>query len=102
MTPTDGTLSVHETVVPVIHKSTIQPEVVHTTRPVHETHHAQSQHHGVSALPKKTLDEFKSAGGILDGSKGPTHEEYEGAPRQYNRKLETTMEKLGFGGGNKN
>lgn len=27
---------VHETVVPVIHKETLQPEVVHTTIPVHE------------------------------------------------------------------
>ncbi len=27
---------VHETVVPVVHKETIQPEVVHTTVPVHE------------------------------------------------------------------
>lgn len=27
---------VHETVVPVVHKETIQPEVVHTTMPVHE------------------------------------------------------------------
>lgn len=27
---------VHETVVPVIHKETIQPEVVHTTVPIHE------------------------------------------------------------------
>lgn len=90
--------SVHENVVPVIHKSTIQPEVVHTTQPIHETHHVQSQHHGVSALPMKSLDEFKHAGGILEGNKGPTHEEYDGPPRQYNSKLETTMDKLGFGG----
>ena len=27
---------VHETVVPVVHKETIQPEVVHTTVPIHE------------------------------------------------------------------
>ena len=27
---------VHETVIPVVHKETIQPEVVHTTIPVHE------------------------------------------------------------------
>jgi hypothetical protein len=27
---------VHETVVPVVHKETIQPEVVHTTIPIHE------------------------------------------------------------------
>jgi len=91
---------VHENVIPVIHKSTIQPEVVHTTQPIHETHHVQSQHHGVSALPMKTLDEFTQAGGKLDGSGGPTHEKYDGAPRAYNSKLETTMEKLGFSHGN--
>jgi hypothetical protein len=27
---------VHETVVPVVHKETIQPEVVHTTKAIHE------------------------------------------------------------------
>lgn len=85
---------VHETVQPVIHKETIQPEVVHTVAPVHETHHAGSQHHGMSALPMKTLDEFKGAGGVLSGGKHHTHEEYEGAPRPYNEKLSTTIEKV--------
>jgi len=85
---------VHETVVPVVHKETIQPEVIHTTVPIHETHHAASQHHGLSALPMKTLDEFKAAGGALVGGTHPTHEKYEGAPRPYNEKLATTFEKL--------
>jgi len=85
---------VHETVIPVVHKETIQPEVVHTTVPVHETHHAAAQHHGISALPMKTLDEFKTAGGVLTGGKHSSHEQYEGAPRQYNEKLSTTFEKL--------
>jgi hypothetical protein len=49
----------------------------------------------------KTLDEFKQAGGHIDGRGGTAHEEYEGAPRPYNSKLETTMEKLGFSHGNK-
>lgn len=44
----------------------------------------------------KTLDEFKKAGGVLTGGKHSTHEEYEGAPRPYNDKLSTTLEKLGF------
>jgi len=85
---------VHETVQPVIHKETIQPEVVHTTVPIHETHHAGAQHHGLSALPMKTLDEFKHAGGVIGGSKTHTHEEYDGAPRPYNEKLSTTIEKV--------
>jgi len=82
---------VHETVQPVIHKETIQPEVVHTTVPVHEVHHASAQHHGVSALPMKTLDEFKSSGGLA-GTKTHTHEEYDGAPRPYNEKFSTKLE----------
>lgn len=85
----------HETVQPVVHKETIQPEVVHTTVPIHETHHAAAQHHGMSALPMKTLDEFSKAGGVLSGSnKTHAHEEYEGPPRPYNEKLATTIEKV--------
>jgi hypothetical protein len=57
-------------------------------------HHAPTQHHGLSALPMKTLDEFKASGGAISGNKGPTHEEYEGAPRPYNDKLATTFDKL--------
>jgi hypothetical protein len=83
--------------VPVIHKETIQPEVIHTTKPIHETHHAASQHHGISALPMKTLDEFKRSGGSLDGNKVHAHEEYDGCPKTYNKDLQTTTEKLGFG-----
>lgn len=90
---------VHETVQPVIHKETIQPEVVHTTVPIHEIHHGSAEHHGLSALPMKTLDEFKAAGGVLSGSKQHTHEEYEGAPRPYNEKLSTTLEKVLPGAG---
>ncbi|EXJ86589.1 hypothetical protein A1O3_03542 [Capronia epimyces CBS 606.96] len=87
---------VHETVVPVVHKETIQPEVVHTTIPVHEKHHAASQHHGLSALPMKTLDEFNRSGGVLTGGKHDSHEEYDGAPRPYNDKLQTNLQKLGL------
>lgn len=85
---------VHETVQPVIHKETVQPEVVHTTVPIHETHQAGAQHHGMSALPMKSLDEFTRSGGIIHGNKSHTHEEYEGAPRPYNEKLSTTIEKV--------
>jgi hypothetical protein len=48
----------------------------------------------MSALPMKTLDEFKKAGGALTGGNHATHEEYEGAPRPYNDNLATTFEKL--------
>ena len=73
-------------------------QVVHTTVPVHEVHHVGSEHHGLSALPMKSLDEFKQAGGILQGSKSTAREEYEGQPRPYNDKLSTTFDKLGFSG----
>lgn len=85
---------VHETVQPVIHKEVIQPEVVHTVIPIHEVHHASSEYHGISALPMKTLDEFSAAGGLVTGTKSHTHEEYDGAPRPYNEKLMTTLEKV--------
>lgn len=85
---------VHETVQPVIHKETIQPEVIHTTIPIHETHIASAQHHGMSALPMKTLDEFTRAGGVIQGTKSHTHEEYDGAPRPYNEKLRTSIDKV--------
>jgi len=88
---------VHEIVQPIVHKETVQPEVVHTTHPVHEVHHHHATHHGMSALPMKTLDEFKGAGGILTGSKSSSHEKYDGEPRPYNKELETTMDKLGLG-----
>ena len=89
---------VHEIVQPIIHKETHQPEVVHTTQPIHEVHHHHATHHGMSALPMKTLDEFKKAGGILTGSRSSTHETYDGEPRPYNKDLETSMDKLGLNG----
>ena len=79
---------VHEHVQPVIHKETVQPHVIHTTVPVHETHHAAAQHHGTSMLPAKTLDEFTSGGGILDGKGSAHHGEYDGCPRPYNKSLQ--------------
>jgi hypothetical protein len=70
-------------VQPVIHKETVQPEVVHTTVPIHETHHADAQHHGTSVLPMKNLSEFGTPG------QGTTrHEEYEGVPRSYNKAMQ--------------
>jgi hypothetical protein len=78
---------VHETVQPVVHKETITPEVVHTVVPIHEEYHAAPQHHGISTLPMKTLESFKSGGGILQGGHTAAHESYDGPPRPYNRDL---------------
>lgn len=74
---------VHEVVQPVIHKETVQPEVVHTVVPIHEKVTAPSEHHGLSTLPVKTLDEFKATGADLT-SKHHSHHEYEGHPKPYN------------------
>lgn len=81
-------IAVHERVQPIVHKETVQPEVVHTTVPIHEVHKAESEHHGISTLPVKTLDEFKSGGGILTGGQKQAHESYEGDPRPYNAALQ--------------
>ncbi|KAI0165472.1 hypothetical protein GGR52DRAFT_110367 [Hypoxylon sp. FL1284] len=58
---------VHETIQPVVHKETIQPSVVHTTVPVHETHHNPAQHHSTSSLPAVSMEEYKRQGGTLGG-----------------------------------
>lgn len=79
---------VHETVQPVVHKETIQPEVVHTTVPIHETHHAPSEHHGMTVLPTTTLDEFKGLGGKTAGGIHES-EEYEGHPKPYDSRFQT-------------
>ncbi|KAK4941594.1 hypothetical protein LTR10_018471 [Elasticomyces elasticus] len=77
---------VHETVQPIVQKEVIQPEVVHTTKPIHEIHHSSSQFHGQSVLPTKSLNEV--GGEIPTGSTGNV-ETYEGVPRKYNQKFQT-------------
>lgn len=82
---------VHEQVQPIIYKDVYQPEVVHTVQPVHETHHAPSEHHGISMLPTRTADELKTHGiDLVHGSGGIAHhkQEYEGHPRGYNPKYQ--------------
>ena len=51
----------------MVHKETIQPEVVHTTVPIHEIHRAEAEHHETSVLPMKKMEEFTAGGGILTG-----------------------------------
>ncbi|KAH8907866.1 hypothetical protein BR93DRAFT_967735 [Coniochaeta sp. PMI_546] len=70
---------VHETIQPVIQKEVIQPEVVHTTVPVHEVHHNSAQHHGTTTLPPVHIDEFKKQGGVLTGRQ-ERRSEFEGCP----------------------
>lgn len=71
---------VHETVQPVIHKETIQPNVVHTTVPIHETHHNPAQHHSTSALPAMSMHEFEQQGSAIGGSK-ERFDAFEGEPK---------------------
>ncbi|KAM0274445.1 hypothetical protein ACHAQH_007819 [Verticillium albo-atrum] len=78
---------VHEHVQPVIQKEVVAPQVVHTTIPIHETHHAVAQHHGTSVLPAKTLEELNSNKAGLDG-KGHSKVEFDGCPKSYNKDLQ--------------
>lgn len=64
----------------MIQKETVQPSVVHTTVPVHEVHHNESKHHGTTALPPVTMDEFKAQGNSLEGRQERS-DAFEGAPK---------------------
>jgi len=77
---------IHETVQPVIHKETIQPTVVHTTKPIHETHHVEPKHHGTTVLPTVTMDELKQQGGHLGAHKTRT-DGFAGEPNLNSRHL---------------
>ncbi|CAJ2503434.1 Uu.00g108280.m01.CDS01 [Anthostomella pinea] len=70
---------VHETVQPVVHKETIQPSVVHTAVPIHETHHNAAKHHATSTLPPVNMSEYKKQGGAL-GGKEERFGSFEGEP----------------------
>ncbi|KAK2593080.1 hypothetical protein QQS21_009210 [Conoideocrella luteorostrata] len=72
---------VHHHVQPVVQKDTIQPEVVHTAVPVHETHHNAAIHHETTMLPAKTMDEYTTSRGELDANATPRKiNEYMGCP----------------------
>lgn len=71
---------IHETIQPVINKETIQPSVIHTTVPIHETHHNAAVHHEASVLPTVTLDDFKKRGGVL-GGREERYDGFEGEPK---------------------
>lgn len=71
---------IHETIQPVVHKETIQPNVVHTTVPIHEVHHNKATHHEATSLPAMTMDEFKHKGGSLSGRE-ERYDEFQGVPK---------------------
>lgn len=80
---------VHEHVQPIVQKETIAPEVIHKTIPIHETHHAEAIHHGTSTLPLKTMEEWKSEGGVLSGRAVHTLSDTAGCPAPYNKDLQS-------------
>ncbi|KAK4225023.1 hypothetical protein QBC38DRAFT_280898 [Podospora fimiseda] len=71
---------VHETIQPVVHKETIQPEVVHTTIPIHEVHHNEARIHGTSTLPAVSMDQYRQQGGALGGATERS-DAFEGCPK---------------------
>lgn len=75
---------IHETIQPVVQKETIQPNVIHTTVPIHEVHHNAATHHGTTALPTMTMDQFKQKGGVL-GGREERYDEFEGVPKNIGR-----------------
>ncbi|KAH7165335.1 hypothetical protein EDB81DRAFT_640180 [Dactylonectria macrodidyma] len=72
---------VHEHIQPVVEKHTIVPEVIHTTVPVHETHHVAPVHHETSVRAPKTLEEYTSGSGALHGRKETKLGQVEGCPQ---------------------
>lgn len=79
---------VHHHVQPVIEKETIQPEVVHTTVPVHEKHHNAAIHHETTTLPPTTMEEYKTSHGKLDATSVPRKvNEYAGCPSVKDKNL---------------
>lgn len=79
---------VHEHVQPVIQREVVAPQVVHTTVPIHETHHAAPSLHGTSVLPATTLEEFTRDRGTLLGRGATRLNEFDGCPKAYNRDLQ--------------
>lgn len=66
----------------MIERETVQPTVVHTTIPIHETHHKKAEHHAATTLPTISMADFKSKGGAFghDTAAHDHHYKYEGEP----------------------
>ncbi|KAK6429685.1 hypothetical protein LTR95_014165 [Oleoguttula sp. CCFEE 5521] len=90
-------LKVHETIQPVIEKQTIEPQVVHTTVPLHEVHHNAAQHHSAYALPAVSITTFKNQGGVLTGRE-ERYDGFEGKPRAIGGALGSTTGTSGTSG----
>ncbi|ODQ50171.1 hypothetical protein SAICODRAFT_45442, partial [Saitoella complicata NRRL Y-17804] len=58
---------VQEVIQPVIERETIQNKVIETTVPIHETIQEAPVVHKPTVQPTMTMEEFKAAGGSLEG-----------------------------------
>ncbi|KAI5781519.1 hypothetical protein EDC01DRAFT_241390 [Geopyxis carbonaria] len=71
---------VHENVQPVIEREVIQPTVIHTTIPIHERIEHEPTFHPATVQPKMTMEDFRKAGGSLEG-KPEIRDVFEGEPQ---------------------
>ena len=69
----------------------MQPQVVHTTVPIHETHHNAAKHHEASVLPPVNMSEFKQRGGVL-GGREERYDGFEGEPKHIGGALQGLKE----------
>jgi len=79
---------VHETIQPIVQKSTIEPHIIHTTIPIHEVHHNAAQHHATTSLPAVSMADFKRQGGVLTGRE-ERKDGFAGEPRSVGKALGT-------------
>lgn len=79
-------LTATDTLQPIVHKHTLEPHIIHTTIPIHETHHNAAQHHATSALPAVSMADFKKQGGVLTGRE-ERYDGFEGEPRSVGKAL---------------
>lgn len=71
---------------PVIDKRTYETHIYHVVVPVREIHHNAAHYHPSSPLATVTLDQFKQAGGTLNGRE-ERYDAFEGEPRAVSKAL---------------
>lgn len=64
----------------MIEREVIQPTIVHTTIPIHERIEYEPTFHPPTVQPKMTMEEFRRAGGVLDG-RAEICDTFEGEPQ---------------------
>jgi hypothetical protein len=87
---------VHEKIQPVVHKEIVEPHVVHTTVPVHETHYVEAKHHTASTLPPIDMSDFKKQGGSLTG-RDEQNSRFSGEPKHLQQNSGAPLPHAGAG-----